>query len=322
MEEHSARVITPSLSPRDRRRSNWASLYTPDFASVVDNLTRFAEKLSLWYVKLFLVVGSLALVILSSILFYSIIYFLLVPQRLHSYPAHLSSSDCLHAKLAEHQWESNSQPLLWERPSVGVEYDIILSMSVPLNTKNVEIGQIQVISNLLSSSDKTIASSRTQALLPQLSVWAQLVHDLTWALPSGLEITHAASIFNLPIFSAIPLNDVSDPVSFVKVCLDPPPLFYSAEIVFHSKLKGVRFLMSAYPITTLAVFAASMGAVFIVVTSVIAAVWFFLRRKLTSQDHQDDADDIEPDSNQGSPRSSFALSPTIRRRPVRPPSQD
>ena len=247
--------------------------------TVPERAFSFAQTLSFWYVKLFLVLSSLSLVILSSMIFYWLVYFLLIPPKLYTYPAHIRG-DCLNVTLANRQWVSDFRPVSWNRPAASVEFDVSLMMQLPIVSSLENRNQSIIIASMLTASGNKLAEFQSQWLPPQLSNIALLLRNFAYAVPTALGLVFESWEAEIPLFSSFPLlvEEASDPLSYVQVCMQPRPDFYHSELRFHSKLSGLRYLLSTYPVGSFLIFttvttglftafAASVGAVLLLVNN-------------------------------------------------------
>ena len=242
-------------------------------------LITFGEKLSVWYLKAFLILASIGVVLGSSIAFYWLIYFAVVPKKVHTYQASLESPQCLNISLSTHQWHG-SKPLHYDRPTGGMDYDVTLTMSVPLTSNNIRLGQILTEAKLITQSGNMHAQVHTQTVIPQLSKWALLVRELTFAVPTGLNLFMKDAIdLDILLFDGLPIprepmhedhdhlvvhkHQKYDPISRVQVCMHAFPTFYSAELAFTAKLTGLRYVLSHYPLGAFAFFVATMTWLFL-----------------------------------------------------------
>jgi len=237
----------------------------------------FAQTLSFWYVKVFLVLSSLSLVIASSMVFYWLVYFLLIPPKLYTYPAYLKG-DCFNVTLANRQWVSDYRPLTWDRPTVSIDFDVTLMLKVPMVGPSDHSEQSSIIATLLTASGNPLATFQTQWLTPQLSSLAFFLRNIAFSVPSALGLVYETWEAELPLFSSFPLliEEGNDPLSYVSVCMHPRPQFYYSELRFHSKLSGLRYLLSTYPVGSFLVFTTLTTALFTVFAASAGAALLLL----------------------------------------------
>jgi Putative adipose-regulatory protein (Seipin) len=267
--------------------------------TVPEKAFSFAQTLSFWYVKLFLVLSSLSLVIVSSMVFYWLVYFLLIPPKLYTYPANLKG-DCFNVTLANRQWVSDFRPLTWDRPTASIEFDVSLMLKVPMVSPSDHREQSSINATLLTASGAALADFQTQWLPPQLSNWAFFLRNMAYSVPSALGLVYETWEAELPLFLSFPLlmEEGNDPLSYVSVCMHPRPQFYYSELRFHSKLSGLRYLLSTYPVGSFLVFTTLTTALFTVFAASAGAALLLignLRRKKT---RDDDADSVDSDDSQ------------------------
>ncbi len=181
--------------------------------SVPEKAFSFAQSLSFWYVRLFLVLSSLSLVIVSSMVFYWLVYFLLIPPRLYTYPSNLHG-DCFNITLSDRQWMSDYRQLAWDRPAVSVEFDVSLMLSIPMVSNLDHRQQATVNASLISESGRALATYQTQWLPPQLSSFAILVRNIAYAYPAALGLVYESWEADIPLFTSFPLllEEASDPL--------------------------------------------------------------------------------------------------------------
>ena len=171
--------------------------------------------------------SSLSLVILSSIVFYWLVYFLLIPPRLYTYPANIHG-DCFNVTLASRQWLSDSRPLPWNRPSVSVEFDVSLMMQIPMVSPSENRNQSIITATMLTETGHELAQFQSQWLPPKLSTFAFLLRNMAYSVPTALGLIFESWEAEIPLFSSFPLlmEDSQDPLSYVRICMQPRPDFY------------------------------------------------------------------------------------------------
>jgi hypothetical protein len=137
--------------------------------------------------------------------------------------------------------------------SEGV-FDIVALLNLPFSEER----QIFV-----SSQIDEITLSQRSFLPPQISFVARLLRDLVLATATAGYIFRDAHSVELALAENWQRSG-NENAKALRLCLEPVPLLYGAEIEFRTKLVGVAFYMSKFPVSSFFIFSA-------VVLSTVAA---------------------------------------------------
>ena len=210
-------------------------------------------KLAVFYTKIFLFLASFGLFIITTIILYSMVYYLAVPKRLHTYPVHFDFGKdhaCANVTLANRQWEGLARPIIeWDRPVPGYDFDITLTIEFPNTHHNLEQGPVMMETSVLLRDYSPVAKTRRPFLVPQMSTLARLFRDALTMAVSGLHLYQDKQTQDIDLIESLPIFH-HESLSFVSLCMNPPIHVYSATLNFTSKLSGLRYLISHHPIFT------------------------------------------------------------------------
>ena len=262
-------------------------------------------KLFAFYFKIFLLLASIAMLVVTTILLYSLLYWLVVPKRLHSYPVHfdyLSGEDsvCSNITLAERQWEGLMRPLTgWDRPTPGFDFDVTLTLEFPSSEYNLAQPPVMFDTSVALKDHTVIAKVRRGFLVPTMSTFARWFRDLATMALTGFHLFNDRLTEDVTLVESLPVFH-HESVSFLSLCMSPPLHVYSATLNFVSKLSGFRYIIAHHPILVGIVTVATV-VIFAALGVLAAALVRYVR-----QSHRDDPDDNEEDSCSGvSPREEF-----------------
>ena len=204
------------------------------------------------YMKIFMFVASLGVFVFTTVVLYSLVYWMVIPKRLHSYPVYFDFTGkdvCSTVVLAtERQWETASRPIHgWDKPTGGFDFDVTLTLDFPTNHHNKLVGPVMFETKVFSTHNEIVGTKRS-FLIPHVSWLAQLFRDAVYMVLAGLYLVTdklSAEILlveSLPVFQHEPLTQVS-------VCMHAPGIHvYSGQLNFVSKLSGIRYLVAHHPV--------------------------------------------------------------------------
>ena len=262
-------------------------------------------KIFIIYVKIFIFVASLGIFVLTTVVLYSLIYWMVIPKRLHSYPVYFdyAGKDICSTTVfsTERQWETASRPIQhWDMPTGGYDFDVMLTLDFPVNSHNKQLGPVMFETRVFSSHSEIVKTKRP-FFIPHISSLAHLFRDTVYMALAGLYlVTDRLSaeillIESLPVFAHEPLSQVS-------VCMHAPGIHvYSGQIHFVSKLSGISYLVAHHPVFVGLVVVGSVVA--IAVLGILAAAVF--RYVKSKEDTQWVEEDLSPVSRPSSGNEEF-----------------
>ena len=279
---------------------------TPSLASTVwDLVAPLVSRLIVFYMKLFLVLASLAILLVTTILLYSLVYWMAVPKRLHTYPVHFnyetsSPAACANVSLSPRQWEGFNRPIPdWERPTAGFDFDVSIAMEFPSTQHNMRLGPVMFETRALLKSHQEIAKTDRAFLIPQLSWLGRLFRDFVTMALTGLLLYNDKSSADVMLIESLPVFSQESSLSFIHICMHPPVHVYSATLSFVSRLSGLRYLLAHHPLTVGVFVVASVFS--LAIAFMIVAYVFRLYKPATIDGGEDDRGPVSPVS----PREEF-----------------
>jgi len=257
----SGRQATAGLpSMVERSQSNATSrilVPTPSLASAVWELVSpLLWRLVVFYTKIFLVLASLAILVITTVLLYSLVYWMAVPKRLHTYPVFFNYDAtgaqfaCANVSLSGRQWEGLNRPIIdWQRPTAGFEFDVSISLEFPANQHNLHLGPVMIETRALLKSHQQVALTQRAVLLPQLSALGRVFRDFVTMALAGLLLYQDKTSVDVLLIESLPVLAQESSLSYINICMRPPVHVYSATLSFVSKLSGFRYLIAHHPLT-------------------------------------------------------------------------
>ena len=308
---HSSRVAIPSQSLGEL---------------VWETVSPLVWKLTVFYTKIFLLLASVGIFVITTVLLYSLVYYLAVPKRLHSYPVFFNYAGeghehtvCANVTLAGRQWEGISRPIKdWDRPSPGYDFDVSLGLEFPTTEYNLARGPITFETKAAVRDHSVIAMTQRGFLIPQMSALGRLFRDLVTMAVSGLYLYRDQLSVDVDLIESLPVLH-HEALSFVSVCMSPPMHVYSASLNFVSKLSGFRYLIAHHPFFVGFFVVAVVVALAVISLAIAATMRYF--KDPNGQIH--DEDEIREPVSPISPREeiiggeSTSEGDVLRRRSVR-----
>lgn len=279
-------------------------------------------KLVVFYTKVFLLVASVVMFAVTTVLLYSLVYWLAVPKRLHTYPVFFDfaqSSVCANVTLADRQWEGLARPVpQWDRPTAGFDFDVSLTIEFPSTEHNVHAPPVMFETTALLRDHHAVAKTARPFLVPHTSWLGRLFRDFLTMTATGLYLYRDRMTGEVMLLDSFPVH-AQEALSYVHVCMQPPLHVYSGTLNFVSKLSGLRYLLAHHPIAVgVVVVAFAVGAALLVI--VIAYVVRYVKRK----DEVTEFDEFREPLSPVSPREEMLSSDTgaeadngLRRRGIR-----
>jgi hypothetical protein len=281
-------------------------------------------KLVVFYTKVFLLLASVAMFAFTTVLLYSLVYWLAVPKRLHSYPVFFDYSQdpvCANVTLADRQWEGLGRPVReWDRPTPGFDFDVSLTLEFPTTDHNVASPPVMFETTALLRDHHAVATTRRGHLVTYTSWLGRLLRDFVLMGASGLHLYRDRATGEVELFDSFPVH-AQESLSYMHVCMRPPLHVYSATLNFVSKLSGLRYLLAHHPI---------MVGVFVVGFAVGAAVLviliaYIVRYVRKSEEHaaaefdefREPLSPVSPREEVMSSETGGELSDNLRRRVIR-----
>lgn len=255
-------------------------------------------KLLVFYLKVFLILASVAMFVITTVLVYSLVYWLVIPKRLHSYPVYFSYQGtdvpaCANVTLATRQWEGLARPIReWDRPTPGYDFDVSISLEYPSGLEKREPIMFETLAML---RDHHVVVKTERPFLPtQVSWLGNMFRDFLTMAISGLHLYRDSLTADVMLIDSLPVLPQEN-LSFIHVCMRKPPLHvYGATLNFVSKLSGFRYLLAHHPILVgVVVVGATVGLALIGV--MIAYVLRYLKgREERLEDEEDMREPLSP----------------------------
>ena len=211
-------------------------------------------RISIMYMKIFMLLASLGVFVITTIILYSLIYWMVIPKRLHSYPVYFDYTNgnevvCSTVVMSgERQWETASRPIhQWDKPTGGFDFDVTLTLDFPTNHHNKNLGPVMFETKIFSSHTELV-STRRPFLIPHISSLAQLFRDAIYMSLAGLYLVTDKLSAEVELVESMPVF-LHEPLSKVLICMYSPNIHvYSGQLNFVSKLSGIRYLIAHHPI--------------------------------------------------------------------------
>jgi len=244
-------------------------------------------KLLVFYVKIFLLIASIVMFVVTTVLLYSLVYWLAVPKRLHSYPVYFSYSKtgaCANITLADRQWEAIGRPIKeWDRPTPGFDFDVSITLEYPSTGARAPV---MFETSAMLRDQHTIVRTERPFLPTQISWLGTLFRDFITMAITGLHLYKDRLSGDVMLIESLPVF-AQEQISYVYVCMQEPPLHvYSASLNFVSKLSGLRYMLAHHPLL--------VGAVVVGATvglALFAIVIAYAVRYFKPKDEAGDEDD-------------------------------
>lgn len=265
--------------------------------SVWELIAPLLWRLVVFYTKVFLVMASLAILVVTTVLLYSLVYWMAVPKRLHTYPVFFNYEEsgafaCANISLSGRQWEGINRPITdWERPTPGFDFDVSIALEYPSNEHNMRQGPVMFETRAELKNHHEIVKTERPFLIPQLSWFGRLFRDfLTMAL-TGLLLYQDKSSADIMLIESFPVISQETSLSFIHICMRPPVHVYSATLSFVSKLSGFRYLLAHHPLTVGVVV---VGSVLALAIGFLIAAYILRFSKRNIEDDDDEQGPISP----------------------------
>ncbi len=234
--EQSSRIIIPEASLSE---------------TIWELLSPLLWKLLVFYLKVFLLVASVVLFVVITVVLYSLVYWLAVPKRLHSYPVYFAyrgpnADACANVTLADRQWEGLSRPIHeWDRPTPGFDFDIRITLDYP---STLPREPVMFETTALLRDHHPIAKTERPFLPTQTSWLGATFRDFVMMAITGLQLYRDGQGADVVLIESLPVY-ATEKLSYVHVCMRNPPLHvYSATLNFVSKLSGFRYMLAHHPV--------------------------------------------------------------------------
>ena len=242
------------------------------------------------YMKIFMFIASLGVFVVTTVLLYSLVYWMVIPKRLHSYPVYFDYTGkdvCSTVILSnERQWETASRPIhSWDKPTGGFDFDVTLSLDFPTNSHNKEAGPIMFETKIFTTHTEIVSTKRS-FMIPHISFLAQLFRDAVYMVLAGLYLVTDKLSGEILLVESLPVF-LHEPLTQVSVCMQSPGIHvYSGQLNFVSKLSGIRYLIAHHPVLVgLVVVGVVLG---MTLFGVVAAALFRYARSHSEPDWGDD----------------------------------
>jgi hypothetical protein len=254
-------------------------------------------KLLLFYLKIFLLIASVVMFVVTTILLYSLVYWLAVPKRLHSYPVYFSyrgegASACANVTLANRQWEGLSRPIKeWDRPTTGYDFDVSVSLDYPSTVR-----EPVMFETVASLRDHHPIVKTERPFLPTQTSWlGNIFRDFITMAITGLHLYRDSQTADVLLIDNLPVLP-QESLSYVHICMRSPPLHvYSATLNFVSKLSGFRYMLAHHPIIVgIVVVALTVAVALLAVAIAYIARYFRLKEQEMERPETDFREPISP----------------------------
>lgn len=281
LSERSSRIIVPETSLGE---TMW-QLFSP-----------LLWKLIVFYLKVFLIVASIAMFAVSTVLVYSLVYWLVVPKRLHTYPVYFSysgaESACANVTLASRQWEGVARPILeWDRPTPGYDFDVSITLDFPPGIEKRAPVMFDTVAML--RDHHAVVRTERPFLPTQVSWLGSIFRDFVTMAVSGLNLYRDRQMADVMLIDSLPVLP-TESLSYIHVCMRAPALHvYSASLNFVSKLSGFRYLLAHHPVLVGVVVVSSTVGLALAAVAVAYAVRF-LKARETDEEYMEEYEPISP----------------------------
>ncbi|TYZ69065.1 hypothetical protein PybrP1_008584 [[Pythium] brassicae (nom. inval.)] len=270
-----------------------------------------------WSVRAAQVLAGVAFLFVTATVLYSIVYYLVIPARLHEQEIFFDYGD--HAALAkhglparftlptatlnlldaEHQWDASPLVQLPTRaPPVlvpGVTYDVFIELTVPESRANVEIGMFMVSTTLKSFESEVLAASARPAIVHEAHALVRWLRVGAMAFSHALGLTEPSQLLHILAINGLQ-ESKTHPLTTVVVRLNHPQVqVYAAKLTIIAQLSGVRYLMYHWAVST-----AVLVIVNIVFLEAVALVILFAFVNLPAA-AEDEAAALAPAATRGIP---------------------
>lgn len=253
-------------------------------------------KLTVFYTKVFLFIASIGGFILTTILLYSLVYYLAVPKRLHTYPVFFdyigADQACANVTLSSRQWEGLARPIRqWDRPTPHYDFDVSLTVEFPNTEYNIAQKPVMFETSALLRDHTKVATTRRGFLVPQMSTLARLFRDFVTMAVAGLYLYQDKQTMDIPLIESFPVME-TEALSFIRLCMSPTIHIYSGALNFTSRLSGFRYLIAHHPIFVGIVVVGSVVSMAILGV-ILAYIVRYIKRGSAREDIEDRAP-VEP----------------------------
>ena len=243
------------------------------------------------YAKILLVIVSISLFVATTVLLYGMLYWLVVPKRLHSYDAffdYTGTGACANVTLAGQQWEGLERHIVnWDRPTIGFDFDVTLAVEYPASVHNLNLPAPVMFTTALFADEhlKPVVETRRAMTVPAMSLAAQWGRDILTMGIVALQVFQDKMSSEIVLIDSVPILE-HETVSMVTICMQPSIHVYKASVHFESKLSGIRYLIAHHPVLVgIAVVSIIVGlAIFGVLA---AALVRFMRQEQQTHDEDD-----------------------------------
>merc|ERR1711865_105501 len=184
-------------------------------------------------VVLLLVLATFSFVSSASV--YFAFYQFYIPQIHHTYPVYFDFS--------APGMTTTITPVALTR---NQEFDVAVSMELPESEDNKGAGMFMIDLSLKDETNATISHVRRPCILRYKSTILHWAQTAFYALPYVLGIFEQRQFIDLELLQAAP-NPYGNPITQAVLTIDDPAIqLYSASIMFHIQLHGLRYLMWQY----------------------------------------------------------------------------
>lgn len=282
-----------------------------------ETISPLLYKLWMFYLKVILVIASAIMFVVTTILLYWLLYWLVVPKRLHSYPVFFDYAKdgpvCANVSLSGQQWVGLNRPIAnWDRPTSGYEFDVSLVIEFPPSDD-------QEMTVFTTTVKPNLVTTRRSFKVHSISQMARLFRDFLTMAVSGLYVFKDSQTSRIVLIESFPVFENED-ISQVEICMQPPALnLYGATLNFESKLSGLRYLLANHPIL---IGIGIVIAILCLTTLVLIAAAFtkYMHNQHATEEDDSIADDASEGNNTselfggGSSHSARSQNTGIRRR--------
>jgi hypothetical protein len=277
-------------------------------ATLWELLSPVLWKLLVFYLKIFLLIASIVMFVVTSVLLYSLVYWLAVPKRLHSYPVFFAyrgehNNACANVTLANRQWEGLSRPIKeWDRPTGGFDFDVSISLDYPSTDR--EPVMFETTASL--RDHQMIVKTERPFLATRISWLGRLFRDFITMAVTGLNIYRDSQMADVLLIDNLPVLSQEN-LSYVHICMRSPPLpVYSATLNFVSKLSGFRYMLAHHPVLVGIVVVFSSVAITLFALAVAYVARYF---RMKEQEMEEMDSDFREPLSPMSPREDDMTSP-------------
>ncbi|DAZ94324.1 TPA: hypothetical protein N0F65_012127 [Lagenidium giganteum] len=246
----------------DRRRSR---------DELIQSLQEYSRTLLRWSLRLAQIGVVLTFLLAGATLFYGLIYYLIIPARLHEqeiffdYGNHaaLSKTGLTELSLPQAKLDLLAPTQQWHAaPHVpkparassalvpGVKYDVYIELVVPESATNVNVGMFMVSTALGTHDGELLATSERPAIVHHSHALVRWARVMFWLVPHALGLTEPSQSVLVQAINGFQ-ESKAHPLTTVNITLNNPEVqIYSAKLTIIAQLSGVRFLMYHWAVPT------------------------------------------------------------------------